>query len=418
MEAADVGRLNVLLVAMNYAPESSGTAPYTTAWAEHMAERHRVTVLAGVPHYPEWRVHDGYGRWRAVTVEGGVRVVRLRHVVPGRTTPVHRLLHESSFALRVLTQRLARPDVVLAVSPPLFGGAVAAVLARRFSVPFGLVVQDLYSAGVRELGAARGGAAGAADLVESAVLRRADRVLTIHERFAARLTERLGVAADRVSIVGNWSQVPSPSRPREVQRAQLGWGSDLVALHAGNMGAKQGLEAVVEAARRADADDLPVRYVLLGDGNQRPVLQRLAAGVRRLEFRPPAGPADYAEILNAADVLLVCEKPGVAEMSLPSKLTSYCAAGRPIVAATGAGGGTAAVVAESGAGVVVPPGDPDAINEAVLALAAEPDRAASLAARGREYSRVRHAAVESFAKYDRWVEELVTAPDVGGRAVR
>lgn len=405
-EPAGGRRLSVLLVAMNYAPERSGTAPYTTAWAEHMARRHDVVVLAGVPHYPEWRVHDGYGAWRTVGVEGGARLVRLRHIVPSRTTPLQRLLHESSFALRVLTQRSGPPDVVVAVSPPLFGAAAALVRARRFRVPFGVVVQDLYSEGVRELGAGRGGPAGAADLLESAVLRRADRVLTIHDRFAARMTDRLGVAADRVSIVGNWSQVPAPTRPREDQRAELGWGSDVVVLHAGNMGAKQGLETVVEAARRADAAGLPVRYVLLGDGNQRPALQELAAGVRRLEFRPPTSPTEYAEMLNAADVLLVCEKPGVAEMSLPSKLTSYCAAGRPIVAATGSGGGTATVVAESGAGIVVPPGDPEAVNDAVLALAADPQRAAALAARGLEYSRARHAAAASFERYDRWLADL------------
>jgi glycosyltransferase involved in cell wall biosynthesis len=405
--------LRVLLVAMNYAPERSGTAPYTTAWAEHMARSHRVAVLAGLPHYPEWQVHDGYGQWRAVSDEGGVRVVRMRHVVPGRTTPVHRLAHETSFAARVLAQRVGRPDVVLAVSPPLFGAAAAATLARRLGVPFGLVVQDLYSEGVRELGSAGDGSAGAVDRVESAVVRSADRVLTIHDRFADRLRTRLGADADRVSIVGNWAQVPTAVRPRDAQRAELGWatgsGTETVVLHAGNMGAKQGLETVVEAAREADRDDLPVRYVLLGDGNQRPALQRLAAGVRRLEFLPPADQQDYAEILNAADVLLVCEKPGVAEMSLPSKLTSYCAAGRPIVAATGAEGGTATVVTASGAGTVVAPGRPAELNRAVLDLAADPARAAALAAAGIRYAEQNQAAAVSLAGYDRWLAELVSS---------
>jgi glycosyltransferase involved in cell wall biosynthesis len=401
--------LRVLLVAMNYAPERSGTAPYTTAWAEHMARSHQVVVLAGVPHYPEWRVHEGYGQWRSDADEGGVRVIRLRHVVPGRTTPAHRLAHEASFAARVLAQRVGRPDVVLAVSPPLFGAAAAAGLARRAGVPFGLVVQDLYSEGVRELGSAGGGPAGAVDRVEGAVVRSADLVLTIHDRFADRLRTRLGVDPDRVRIVGNWAQVPTAARPRAEQRAELGWTAETVVLHAGNMGAKQGLETVVEAARAADRDALPVRYVLLGDGNQRPALQRLAAGVRRLEFLPPADQQAYAEILNAADVLLVCEKPGVAEMSLPSKLTSYCAAGRPIVAATGADGATATVVTASGAGTVVPPGDPDAVNRAVRELAADPTTAARLAQAGLRYAEQNQAATVSLAGYDRWLAELVSS---------
>jgi colanic acid biosynthesis glycosyl transferase WcaI len=407
MQRSDQRELDVLLVAMNYAPERSGTAPYTSAWAEHMARSHRVTVLAGLPHYPEWRVHDGYGGWRSVTRENGVDVVRLKHVVPGKTTAAHRLAHETSFAARVVGQRVPRPDVVLAVSPPLFGAAAAAALARRHGVPFGLVVQDLYSEGVRELGSAGGGSAGAVDRLEGAVVRSADRVLTIHDRFADRLRTRLGADPDRLSIVGNWAQVPTALRTRAEQRAELGWDGETVVLHAGNMGAKQGLETVVEAARLADRDALPIRYVLLGDGNQRPALQELAGGVRRLEFRPPADQQEYAEILNAADVLLVCEKPGVAEMSLPSKLTSYCAAGRPVVAATGADGGTAAVVTASGAGLVVAPGVPAAVNQAVLDLLADPGRAAAMGASGLRYAERNQAAATSLAGYDAWLAGLV-----------
>ncbi|MGQ0576683.1 MAG: glycosyltransferase family 4 protein [Pseudonocardia sp.] len=410
----DLG-LRILMVAMNYGPERSGTAPYTTAWAEHLATTHRVTVLSGPPHYPEWRIHDGYGGWREVTEENGVRMVRLRHVVPSRTSPAHRVAHETSFGARVLTQRVERPDVVLAVSPPLFGAAAAARLARRFGVPFGLVVQDLYSEGVRELGAAGGRAARAIAAVEQHVVARADRVLTIHDRFATALCERLGASADRVTVVGNWAHVPEPVCSRADRRAQLGWNGEHVVLHAGNMGAKQGLENVVDAARLAETQDLPIRYVLLGDGNQRPALERLGTGIGRLEFLPPADQVGYAEMLQAADTLLVCERPGVAEMSLPSKLTSYCAAGRPIVAATGTGGATAAALRASRAGVLVPAGDPAALNDAVLALSREPGRAAELGDRGREHSRRHQSPVEALTGYDRWLDGLVAAGSAARR---
>lgn len=402
----------ILMVAMNYGPERSGTAPYTTAWAEHLAQNHRVDVVSGPPHYPEWRIHDGYGQWRAESVENEVRILRLRHFVPARTSPLHRVAHETSFAARVLSQRIDRPDVVLAVSPPLFGAGAAARLARRWGVPFGLVVQDLYSDGVRELRSGGGRAADAISRVEQRVVSRADRVLTIHDRFATGLCERLGACADRVSVVGNWAQVPEPVRSRDDERARLGWNGEHVVLHAGNMGAKQGLENVVAAARLADAERLPIRYVLLGDGNQRPALERLGAGIGRLQFLPPADQVGYAEVLNAADTLLVCERPGVAEMSLPSKLTSYCAAGRPIVAATGADGATAAALRASAAGVLVPAGDAAALNTAVLALAAEPQRAAEFGRRGREHARLHQAATQAMAGYDAWLDDLMSSTTV------
>lgn len=399
-------RLRVLLVAMNYAPERSGTAPYTTAWAEDTARRHQVLVLAGVPHYPEWRVHEGYGAWLTQTVENGVRVRRLRHVVPSSTAPARRLAHESSFAARVLSQRLPAPDVVLAVSPPLFGAAAAARLAARFRVPFGLVVQDLYSQGLRELGHGNGRAGDALTGLESRVVRRADAVLTISDRFRATVTCALGADPARVSVVGNWSHLPQARTDRAAVRAELGWGTEHVVLHAGNMGRKQGLGNVVAAARRADERGLPMRFVLLGDGNQRPTLAAAAAGVRRLDFLPPADQDRYADLLAAADVLLVNELPGVAEMSLPSKLTSYCAAGRPVLGAVARNGATAAELHASGAGVVVPPGAPDALVDGALDIVHDPVGAAVLGERGRAHAAAHNSARPALQQYEHWLTRL------------
>lgn len=394
---------------MNHGPELSGTAPYTTGWAQDMARRHDVLVLAGVPHYPEWRVHDGYGAWRTDTVEHGVRVRRLRHVVPSRTSPARRVAHETSFAARVLTQRPTAPDVVVAVSPPLFGAAAAARLARRFDVPFGLVVQDIYSEGLRELGHGAGRVSIALTDLESRVVRRAGAVLTISERFRDTLTGALGADPDRVRVVGNWTHVPPSRTDRDATRAALGWGGERVVLHAGNMGAKQGLGNVVAAARRAQDRGLAVRFVLLGDGNQRPALAADAAGAAQLQFLPSADQDRYADLLAAADVLLVNEAPGVAEMSLPSKLTSYCSAGRPILAAVGAAGATAEALRASGAGVVVPPGEPDALVDGALAILADPVRAGAMGDRGRAHAASDQSATTALAGYERWLDDLISS---------
>lgn len=404
--------MRVLLVAMNYAPERSGTAPYTAGWAQHLSRSHDVTVLAGPPHYPEWAVHPGYGDWTDERTEDGIRVRRLRHVVPRRTSVPARLLHETTFGARVLGARPDSPDAVVAISPPLFGAAAAAVLARRLRVPFGLVVQDIYTEGVRELdaaGAASGAAGRAIGAVESRVVRAADRVLTIHDRFAGVLTDRFGADPDRVDVVPNWTHIPAPRTARDVQRRRLGWEGRFVVLHAGNMGAKQGLENVVEAATVAASRTagVPVEYVLMGDGNQRRHLEQLAGGVPGLRFLPSVDAENYPDILGAADVLLVNERPGVAEMSLPSKLTSYCAAGRPIVAASSQQGATAQVIRASGAGVLVAPGRPELLAGAVEDLATDPVRAAAFGASGRAHADRWYGPATAMAGYDRWMAQLV-----------
>ena len=302
----------------------------------------------------------------------------------------------------------------MAVSPPLFGAAAALLIAKRFRVPFGVVVQDIYSCGIREL-ALDHGFAHLAGLLVSAVERHvvanAARVATIHQRFADRLVG-LGRSptSSTITVIANWTHVPDPGTPRTQHRQLLGWSDSHIVLHAGNMGEKQGLENVVDAARDADRRQLPVRYVLMGDGNQRRMLERRATGISRLQFLPSADAVQYASTLRAADVLLVNEKVGVEEMSLPSKLTSYCAAGRPIVAAVSSGGAASQVLLDSNAGIITAPGNPVTLNDTVLELQSDRSRADALGENGRAYARTWFSEETADTSYRRWIAVLAQGP--------
>ncbi|MEU7567572.1 glycosyltransferase [Streptomyces fradiae] len=401
-------RRRLLLVSTNYAPEHTGIGPYATQVAEHWAALgHETHVLAGMPHYPSWSVDPAYrGAWRRTEARGGVTVHRRRHTVPPRQTAVRRALFEGSVLAHQLAAppRMARPDAVVAQLPSLAGGVVAARLAARWRVPFVPVVQDLMGAAAAQSGIEGGDrAAAAASRVEAYVLRRAALVGVIHETFTARVTA-LGVAPERIRVVPNWSHVAAPSRPREETRRRLGWApADTVVLHSGNMGLKQGLEVLVGAARL----DPALRVVLMGDGNQREALGRLAADVPNLEFLPPAADADFPEVLAAADVLAVTQRASVLDMSVPSKLTSYFAAGRPVVASVADGGGTAEEVRRSGAGVLVPPEDPAALLAAVRGLAADPGAADALGAAGPRHVAAHLSRAAGLARYDALLEEVL-----------
>ncbi|MFN8556287.1 MAG: glycosyltransferase [Dehalococcoidia bacterium] len=141
---------NVLIVGVNYWPEVTGNAPYTTGLAEHLAARgSRVTVLTGMPYYPQWRVHEGYrGRLRLRETVAGVDVRHFRQYVPGRQSAVRRALFEGDLSRHTLPfLRVPRPDVVLGVLPNLAGGLLAATAARRYAAPLGLLFQDLTGQG-------------------------------------------------------------------------------------------------------------------------------------------------------------------------------------------------------------------------------------------------------------------------------
>ncbi|NYI40395.1 glycosyltransferase involved in cell wall biosynthesis [Demequina lutea] len=137
------------------------------------------------------------------------------------------------------------------------------------------------------------------------------------------------------------------------------------------MGRKQGLENLVETARLAEERGVPIHIVMLGDGAERKQLGELAAGLDRIIFMDPLPGDEFPLALAAADALLVNELPGVSEMAVPSKLTSYFAAAKPVVAAVGQGGIVASIMGRAQAGPVVESGNPGALLGALKSLSSD-----------------------------------------------
>ena len=396
----------VYLLSLHYPPDSTGIAPYAGALAAGLVAReYQVTAYVAHPFYPEWRVRAGYGQWKSAEIINGVMVHRLQHFVPRPPRGVRRLLSELSFGMRLLPCRISSNSVVVAVSPALFATALVALRIRLTVRRPRLVVwvQDIYTLGLLETKEGGGLSALITKVVERFVLRAADRIVVIHPRFAEYVTESLGIKSERISVIRNWTHLePLSVISKQEARAALGWPANVViAVHAGNMGAKQGLENLVEAARLADERLSPIKFVLIGDGGERARLERLAQGIDRIELVDPLDDTDYRCALAAADCLLVNELPGVATMAVPSKLTSYFDAGRPVLAATDPRGITAEEIEHANAGVVVPAGNPRALLEAALRLGDDAERATRYGSAGREH-RLRtldsDAAIAEFAR--------------------
>jgi glycosyltransferase involved in cell wall biosynthesis len=209
----------------------------------------------------------------------------------------------------------------------------------------------------------------------------------------------LGVSTERIYHVPNWARLARPSLSPAETRRRFGWPVDLqVVLHAGNMGLKQGLEQVVEAARLAAVRGEQVRFVLAGDGSQAGTLRAMGAGLPTLDFLPVQPDGLHASLLAAADVLLLSERATQLDMSLPSKLASYFAAGRPIVAAVALAGTSAQEVERAGAGLMVPAGEPGAILDALAHLRADDELAGRTAAAGPPYAEANLGAAACLAR--------------------
>lgn len=317
---------------------------------------------------------------------------------------------ELTFGLQLLTAGWNSPSVVVCVSPPLVAAALAGMRVRLTPgrPAFGVLVHDVYSRAAVEACDARSPTARSLRELESALLRLADGVAVIHDGFVRGLVDDLRVDPHRIRTIRNWNHVdaPDPSASEEF-RARHGWAvDDVVVLHAGNMGAKQGLENVIEAAELSSRRGSRARFVLLGDGNQRRRLQASYSEVDTLEFLPPVSEDEFPAALGAADVLLVNERPGVAQMAVPSKLTTYFRSGKPIVAATDSGGFTAMEVAASGAGICVPAGRPDLLLDEAIRLGTDLELALELGAKGQQYCAETLSATAALDRYEQWILDL------------
>lgn len=406
--------LRITILGLNYSPEPTGNAPYTTSLAEGLANAgHSVQVVTGYPHYPEWKVKEGYSGWESSEVINGVAVDRLRHYVPPTTSTLGRMHMELSFGVRLMFARWHKPDVVLLVSPALFSSALALLRVRcRLNRPaVGIWVQDLYSRGMVETGTGGGRAANVAASIESWILKSVDGVVAIHDRFKRHIVEVLGVSEADVRVIRNWTHVPaSPTTGRDELRARLGWAADdIVVLHAGNMGKKQGLGNVVDAARLAQGRQSRVRFVLMGDGNQRISLEAMAHGLTHLQFVRPLPGRDFMQALAAADILLVNELPGMKDMAVPSKLTSYFNAGRPVIAATDAESVTAHEIHASGGGIRVDAADPEALLDAAEALGTDRKTAEFLGSEGLKFRHETLSEHVAIGHYDEFVSSLASS---------
>ncbi len=387
--------MKILLYGLNYAPEAVGTGRYTGELGAWLAARgHRVRALAAPPYYPAWKIAPGAKRWWRRETLAGVRVTRAPLYVPRRPRGLTRMLHLASFALSSLPVALWqglvwRPDVVLAVAPTLAAAPGAWLAARLGGARAWLHLQDFELEAAFGLGLARGGWLKRLALrLERRLLRRFDRVSSISPAMLRRLADK-GVRPDRLVEFRNWAdcQAIRPTPPDAALAAALGLPPGRkVALYSGNLGEKQGVEILVEAAQRlAGREDLV--FLLVGEGSAKARLEAAAAAHGNILLRPLVPLEQLNALLSLATLHLLPQRADAADLVLPSKLTGMLASGRPVVATAAPGTGLHDEVA--GCGLLVPPGDAAAFSAAIARLLDEPGLAEGLgqAARARALER-------------------------------
>jgi colanic acid biosynthesis glycosyl transferase WcaI len=212
-----------------------------------------------------------------------------------------------------------------------------------------------------------------------------DYISTVSEKMMERLPAK-GVQAGRTVLFPNWVDTDAirPLHGISKLRQQLKLGPErIVLMYAGNMGMKQGLEVLPPLAREF-APDPRIHFVFCGDGAYHAQLAGLVQGAANVTMLPLQPYDRLNDLLNAADVHLLPQKPDAADLVMPSKLTGMLASGRPVIAT--AAEGTQVALALDSCGIAVQPMDMPALCAAVRRLADDPGRRQTLGAAARAYA--------------------------------
>jgi colanic acid biosynthesis glycosyl transferase WcaI len=310
--------------------------------------------------------------------------------VPRAPRGIKRLLHLASFGLSsspaMLCQVAWRPQVVLLIEPTLFCSLHALLVASCSKAKVWLHVQDFEVDAAFEMGdltSSRG--RDWAFAVERRLLSRFEQVSTISDRMVDRLLSK-GVDPSRCVLFPNWVDttvihpLPGPSPLRH----ELGIAEHaIVALYSGSMGKKQGLDLLVDAARRLSRRS-DVRFIFCGEGSYRHAFAQKVKDLANVSLLPFQPTERLNDLLNLADIHLLPQRADAADLVMPSKLTGIFASGRVVVATAQPKTQISAVV--EGKGIVTPPEDSHAFVSAVIQLANDRGLRQRMGEAAREYA--------------------------------
>ena len=408
--------MKILIYSMQFWPEPTGIGKYSGEMAFWLAKRgHDVRVICSPPWYPHWKVQNDYAGSRFQTERvDGVTIYRCPIWVPKRVSGLTRILCLGSFAvasvLRALRTFTWRPDIVFSVEPPYFCLPAALTAAKLSGARTWLHIQDFEVDAALQLGLFRiPGTAGFLRWTESFLIRRFHKCSTISEKMLELLKDRSG-KPEHCVLFRNWVDLKSIyplERPSEFRQILGLQSNQKVALYAGNMGEKQGLEILLDAARLlVHRSDLV--FVLCGNGAASERIRGMGNELTNVRWLPVQPVEQLNSLLNLADVHLLPQRADAADLVMPSKLTGMLASGRAVVAT--ATPGTQLYNVVSNCGLTVAPGNAEEFANAVLKLSDDVELRERLGKCGREIANTELSMEAILSKVEKDLMNLCNQP--------
>ena len=383
----------ILVVSQHYWPETFRSTDVCQGFAELGYE---VDVLCGLPNYPQGELAPGYGFFkRRREARGGVELFRAWEIPRKGNTGLRIFLNYVSFpffaTFDLLRLHGRRYDAVFCYeTSPVLMAFPAIVYGKLHRAPTTIYVLDLWPENLYSVLPVKNGLLrSVASAVSLWHYRAADRLIAMSPGLRQKLIERTGKRPGDVAVVPQYCEALY-ARDVEDEALRARFAGKFNVVFAGNFSPAQSLETLVEVAALLRArGESGIRFILVGDGMSREALLRRIedeglGSYFAYEGQHPAG--DVPKYHTLADALVAC-LAGTEDLGLtiPAKITSYCAAGRPVLASMDGEG--ARVVREAGCGFASPAGDARALTENLLRLyRMTPAQRAELGRRGRAYN--------------------------------
>jgi len=370
--------VKILFFSDNFPPETNAAATRVYERACYWAQwGHEVTVITCAPNFPQGKLFEGYrNRWRQTEEMSGIRVVRVKTFITANAGVLLRTLDFLSFLVTGFWAALfeKKPDVVVATSPQFFAAVAGWATGAVRRVPFVFELGDLWPESIAAVGAMRSSLLLRwVEKFELFLYRRSAGVAALTHAFKGNLESR-GIDPHKITVVINgvdtWRY--KPQQRDSILAKQWGLENDFVIGYVGTHGMAHGLQNVLETASRLK-DVKNLRILLVGAGAEREALidEAKRLDLKNVLFIPPQPKEEMPRIWSLCNVALVHlrDHPAFANV-IPSKMFEAMAMGLPIVLAV-PDGEARHILETDGAGLWVPPENPEALAQAIKTLCSD-----------------------------------------------
>jgi glycosyltransferase involved in cell wall biosynthesis len=365
--------MNILIITQYFWPENFRINDLAVSLKE---KGHRITVLTGIPNYPQGRFFDGYNLLNSRFDEYcGIRVIRAPLIPRGKSKGWQLAINFISFAL---SASLIAPFIrhqkydaifVFEVSP-ITVGIPAIVLKKIKNIPIFFWVLDLWPESISSAGKLNSPMLlKCIGLLVRFIYRYCDRILISSQGFRPNV-EAMGGRSDKIDYFPNWCETAFESIKDNCEPSQnivLPVGFRI--MFAGNVGEAQSFMTILKAAEILK--DYPdIHWLVLGDGRmfeyiKEEIKKRGLSNTVHLLGRHPL--ESMPHFFAQADVMLVSlKRDPIFSLTIPGKIQSYMICGKPIIASLDGEG--ARLIQASGAGLTSPAEDAECLAKSALSI--------------------------------------------------